>query len=78
MVSPNHDVELKRQEWSDYSNISSKHYSNKCLIHEKQNMFSRIEKYLVLEKKVHTLCELAAYFTYITGVVLLKPHLSFI
>jgi len=44
MVSPN-EVEETRV-WTGYSNISSKHYSNKFLIHEKQNMFSK--KYLVL------------------------------
>jgi len=39
IVSPN-DVE-ETKAWTDYSNISSKRYSNKCWVHEKQNMFSK-------------------------------------
>jgi len=38
MVSPN-EVEETRV-WTHYSSISSKQYSSKCWVHEKQNMFN--------------------------------------
>ena len=38
----------KTKVWTDNRNISSKHYFNKCYVHEKQNMHSKWEKCLVL------------------------------
>jgi len=43
------------------------HQSKKCSVHEKQNMFSKREKYLAIERysfiKCQDLYELATYFT---------------
>jgi len=65
IVSEN-DVEETRA-WTYFSNTSSKHQSNKCSVHEKQNIFSKREKYLAIEQYSPTKCqdlyELPTYFT---------------